>query len=244
MPTILIVTSSILAATLAAAASLPDDAGCGLLKTRTQAFSDAGQRNDGAAMAAMLDENVVFFNEGGDRATRADMASNTPASGPAPKVTMTVTDWSCHRFGDTAVAGFIDVRAADGPDGPTTSRFRSVETWRLAPTGWLMIGSQTLALPDDPTPVTLPADELDAYVGEYRSSDGREFRFTRQGDQLVASLSGGPTTRQAAEVRDVFFTPGRSRFRKVFTRNRDGRVDGFLYRSEGHDLRFKKVPST
>ncbi len=105
-----------------------------------------------------------------------------------------------------------------------------------------MIGSQTLALPDDPTPVTLAAKELDAYVGEYSSSDGCQFRFTRQGDQLLASLSGGPATPQAAEVRDVFFTPGRSRFRKVFTRNRDDRVDGFLYRSEGHDIRFRKVP--
>ncbi len=103
MPAGLLVTSSILAASPAAAAPSPDDAACGMLKTRTQVFSDAGQRNDGAVMATMLDANVIFFNEGGDRATRADMAANTPASASEPKVTMAVTDWSCHRFGDTAV---------------------------------------------------------------------------------------------------------------------------------------------
>ncbi len=238
MHVILLATSAILAAS---STPTSDTGACAWLKARTQAFSDAGLHNDGAAMASMLDENVIFFNEGGDQATRADMAANTPTPGPSPKVTTTVTDWSCHRFGDTAVAGFIDVRAADGPDGPITARFRSVETWHLASAGWKLIGSQTLALWDDPTPVTLGADELEAYVGEYRSSDGRRFLFAREGDHLVASLSGGPVTPQAAEVRDVFFTPGRSRFRKVFTRDAKGRVNGFLYRSEGRDLRFQKV---
>ena len=105
-----------------------------------------------------------------------------------------------------------------------------------------MIGSQTLALPDDPAAVTLTAAQLDEYPGDYRAADGREFRFVRDGDHLNASLQGGPATAQAAEVRDVFFTPGRPRFRKVFTRDRDGQVDGFLYRAEGHDLRFLRLP--
>jgi hypothetical protein len=223
-----------------AAHALPIDA-CELLKAQTQAFSDAGQRGDGATMAALLDPKVVFFNEGGDRATRADMAGATPPAAPGPRVSMTVTDWTCSRFGDAAVAGFIDVRDADGPDGRTVQRFRSVETWRLQAGAWRMIGSQTLALPDDPAAIALTPAQLEEYVGTYRSSDGREFRFVREGDRLLASLAGGPATAQAAEVRDIFFSPGHARFRKVFTRDRAGRVDGFLYRSEGHDLRFRRV---
>ena len=57
---------------------------CGLLHKQTQAFSDAGQRGDGAAMAKMLDPDVIFFNETGEKATRADMAGATPpAAGTA-----------------------------------------------------------------------------------------------------------------------------------------------------------------
>lgn len=237
MNALLIGTSLVLAAAVPA-----PDAACDRLAAATQAFSDAGQRGDGPAMAALLDRNVVFFNEGGDRANWSDMAAARPAPTPAPKVTMTVTDWTCRRFGDTAVTGFIDVRSVGGPDGPQTSRFRSVETWRREAAGWTMIGSQTLALPDDPVTVVLSPALLDEYVGTYEASDGRRFSFTREGDHLAASLGGGPATVQRAEVRDVFFTPGRSRFRKVFTRDRDGRVDGFLYRSEGHDLRFRRLP--
>jgi hypothetical protein len=55
---------------------------CGSLLKQTQAFSDAGQRSGGAAMAMMLDPDVIFFNETGEKATHADIAAATaPAAG-------------------------------------------------------------------------------------------------------------------------------------------------------------------
>jgi hypothetical protein len=69
---------------------------CGFLLKQTQAFSDAGQRGDGAAMARMLDPHLIFFNENGEKASRADMAAATPAPAGTPIRSITTTDWNCH----------------------------------------------------------------------------------------------------------------------------------------------------
>src|SRR6202042_1247457 len=91
-------------ALLAVISSVPAFAGdgCAFLHKQTQAFSDAGQRGDGAAMAKMLDPDVIFFNETGEKATRADMAGATPPAAGAPVRTITTTDWDCKVYGHVA----------------------------------------------------------------------------------------------------------------------------------------------
>lgn len=213
-----------------------------LLFRKTQEFSDAGQRGDGKAMAALLDDRVVFFNEGGDEATKKDMASTTLAA-PQTGVTthMKVTEWHCEVHGDVAVASFIDEQTQDWHGQPFHARYRSVETWLHEGTEWRMIGSETIALNDDPAAVTLPAATLDDYVGTYEAAPGVRFTFTRQDGELYAAVAGGPKTLQKAELKDLFFTPGRSRFTKVFERGASGRVIGFALRREGHDIYFRRV---
>ena len=77
---------------------------CGFLHQQTQAFSDAGQRGDGAAMAKMLDPDVIFFNETGEKATRTDMAGATPPAAGTPIRTITTTDWDCKVRGRRATS--------------------------------------------------------------------------------------------------------------------------------------------
>lgn len=42
------------------------------------------------------------------------------------------------------------------------------------------------------------------------------------------------------ELRDLFFIPGQPRTRRVFTRDAAGRVDGFVDRREGEDVRCRR----
>jgi ketosteroid isomerase-like protein len=210
------------------------------LRHKTEMFSNAGQQGDGQAMARMLDDRVVFFNEGGDQASKADMASATPSTTSGVSTRMTITDWHCEVHGDVAVASFIDDQQQDFHGQPFHARYRSVETWLKEPNDWRMISSETIALADDPAAVTLSAAVLDEYVGSYEAAPGVRFTFSRQGDTLLAS-TGGPLQAQKAEVRDVFFTPGNPRARKVFERDAKGRITGFALRREGHDILFRKV---
>jgi hypothetical protein len=209
-----------------------------LLLQKTQAFSDAGQQGDAPVMDKLLDPDVVFINETGERATKQDMVSSAAPPPKGVSVKMTVTDWHCQVFGDVAVASFIDDQAVAGR--PAHTRFRSVETWRKQGGDWRMIGSETLTVLDDPASVPLAANVLDDYVGDYVAA-GAKFTFTRSGDALMASVNGGPASEQKAEVRDVFFTPGRGGLRKVFQRDGSGKVTGFIYLRPGGDLVFNRA---
>jgi hypothetical protein len=212
--------------------------GCAFLLKQTQAFSDAGQRGDGAAMATMLDPEVIFFNETGEKATRADMAGATPPAAGAPIRTITTTDWGCKVHGDVAVTSFIDV-LEQGKSAEM--KFRSVETWRKEGVAWKMIGSETLALQQDPDPVVLGLKALDEYAGNYEAGASMKFTFARKGGDLVASLNGGAETAQKAQARDIFFTPGHGTTPKVFQRSDDGKIIGFIYLRGKNSIVFRRV---
>jgi hypothetical protein len=83
-----------------------------LLLAKTQAFSDAGQRGDATVLKSLLDAKVVFFNEDGDMASKADILAGAAPS-PNTDVKMAVTDWHCEVHGDVAVASFIDDQTKD-----------------------------------------------------------------------------------------------------------------------------------
>jgi Domain of unknown function (DUF4440) len=210
---------------------------CSFLHKQTQAFSDAGQRGDGAAMGKLLDPNVIFFNETGDRATRADMASSAPPAAGTPIHTIATTDWDCHVYGDVAVTSFIDVL---DPGSTTEVKFRSVETWRKVGSDWKMIGSETLTVAQDPDAVALEPKTLDEYAGSYEAANIK-FTFVNKGGELVASLNGGAESAQKAQSRDIFFTPGHGSTPKVFQRGDDGKITGFIFLRGKNSIVFKRV---
>jgi hypothetical protein len=227
---------ALLAGILSVPASAEDS--CGTLHKLTQAFSDAGQRGDGAAMGMMLDPSVIFFNETGEKATRADMAGATPPSAGTPIRTITTTDWDCKLHGDVAVTSFIDVLEQGSP---REMKFRSVETWRREGAAWKMIASETLTLQQDPEAVVLDGRALDEYAGSYEADTSMKFTFVRRGSDLVASLNGGAETAQKAQARDIFFTPGHGTTPKVFQRGEDGKITGFIYLRGKSSVVFKRL---
>jgi ketosteroid isomerase-like protein len=211
---------------------------CDLLHKRTQAFSDAGQRGDGAALAKMLDPDVIFFNETGEKATRADLAGATSPAAGAPIRRITTTDWGCKVYGDVAVTSFIDVLEQGSA---SEMKFRSVETWRKEDGAWKMIGSETLTLPQDPDAVALDGKAMDEYAGTYEAGANMKFTFVHKGDELVASLNGAAETAQRAQARDIFFTPGHGTTPKVFQRSNDGKITGFIYLRGKNSIVFKRI---
>jgi hypothetical protein len=227
---------------LSTALSMPafaDDVSA-LLHRQTQEFSDAGQQGKGSTMGKYLDDDVIFFNEGGDRAVKADLTQDGPVA-PGVGRTITTTDWDCKVHGSVAVTSFVDV-VEQGPIGKRQqTKFRSVETWLKEGESWKIIGSETLTLPQDPDAVALDGKALDVYAGTYEAAPEMKFTFAHKGGDLVASLNGGAETAQKAQSRDIFFTPGHGNTPKVFQRDDNGKITGFIYLRGHSSLTFKRV---
>ena len=213
-----------------------------LLKRQTQAFSEAGQRGDAATIDRLLDPDVVFTNETGAIATKKDLvdgASPPPPGGPKREIE--VTNWALRRQGEVATATFIDQLTQHFGTQTLVVRFQSTETWAKRPDGWKMIASQTMNVQTPPPAVTLPAAELDAYVGVYQVDPTYVVTISRDAAGLTASANGGPSTPLKVEIKDVLFTDASPNVRKLFQRDTAGHVVGYINRRDGVDLVFRKV---
>lgn len=212
-----------------------------MIRRQSQEFSDASASNDVATLAKYLDDRVVFINEGGDIATKQDIISPGP---PGPKNVsnhLVQTDFHIEIHGKVAVTRFTDNATVRVGEQTLTPRFRSTEVWLDEGDAWRMISSQTVALSDDPPAHPLSMQELDDYVGTYQAAPGIAVTITRKGAQLLSATLGAKPTPLLAEVRDVLFTPGQPRTRRVFERDAHGKVTGFFSRREGHGVEFRKV---
>jgi ketosteroid isomerase-like protein len=212
-----------------------------LLKRQTQEFSDAGQIGDTKVLDRYLDPKVVFFNEGGDQATKKDMIAPGPPPPKGVSVKMTVTDWHVEQHGDVAVASFIDDQQMNFHGQPVHAQYRSVETWLKEGSDWKMVGSETIALQQDPPVIVLAAAQLDQYAGTYTAGPGAVIVLSRKGGDLYSSANGGAPVLQKVELPGVLFTPGTPRVRKIFERDAHGRIIGFASRREGHDIVFRRI---
>ena len=217
-----------------------DDAS--LLKRLSQQFSDASRTNDVPVLAKLLDEHVTFINENGEIGTKSDLVSGPPSK-PTPGVTMTLTqmNFKVRLYGATAVTSFTDHQAQNFHGQSLTQDFLSTEVWLKEAGHWKMISSQTLAEQTDPPAVMLPASVLDEYVGTYSAGPSFTVAIARSGDGLSLSANGGAATILKAELKDVFFSAGQPRVRRIFQRDANGAVVGYVSRHEGHDVRFTRV---
>lgn len=208
-----------------------------IVERQSQAFSDASAAGDGKTLGNYVDDRVIFMNETGEIATKQDLTASTPP--PAGVVNKLVqSDVRIELHGDTAVTSFTDNLTQHANGAVRTASFLSTEVWQKENGRWLMISSQTMTKPKEPEAATLKPAELDDYVGTY-SANGATVRIERKDAALASSTNGAEATKLEMEARDVAFTPGQPRLRRVFIRD-GGKVTGFLSIRESGDVFFKR----
>jgi ketosteroid isomerase-like protein len=209
-----------------------------IVERQSREFSDASAAGDGKALANYVDERVIFMNETGEIATKKDLAASTPP--PAGVVNRLVqSDVRIEMHGDTAVTSFTDNLTQHANGAVRTASFLSTEVWQKQDGGWLLISSQTMTKPKEPAAATLRPAELDDYVGTY-TANGATVQIARKDAGLASSTNGAEATKLEMEARDVAFTPGQPRMRRVFIRD-GGKVTGFLSIRESGDVFFKRT---
>ena len=211
-----------------------------LLKAKMQALMDAVEPGDKTPWIATLDQRFVSTDENGEV---ADYDQEIAAIEPLPKGssgTIAVTEWKATIFGDSAVSTEIDDEHENFHGQKIHAQYRATATWLKEAGDWKLVALQTIALRQDPPAVTLSGAQLDSYVGRYRAGADYTYTIIKNGDKLYGATNDGKPVEIEAELADVLFTPGAPRSRKIFQRDADGKVTGFLSRREERDVAFKK----
>jgi hypothetical protein len=203
---------------------------------------------DGAAMAELLDDRLVWISESGSLLSKAQVLAPFRVPQGSMKLESAEEPENIRTtFVDTmAIMSFS--KAFKLTHQPTGASFgataRMTETFICSGGEWKLVAFQETMIPNPARQVYKPAIEhFDDYVGKYRFGEdglGGEISVTRQGNRLYETWG----TDEAIEILpgkfDTFFTPGIPIFER-FVRDRSGRVAGIVYTLGDSEVEAKRV---
>jgi len=211
-----------------------------LLHAKDQALMDAVTAGDPKVWDAVLAPDVIYLDESGVVSSRADLLAQIKPLAAGVSGNIKVTDYKLTLHGDTATVFMADEEEENFHGAQLHARYLVTETWQKAGSDWKLLLVHVYATLFEPPVMKVNSQDLDAYVGRYAVGD-LVYVISRDGDHLVGGREGKPTSTLNAELKDVFFVSGQLRTRKIFQRDAEGKVTGFLDRREGVDLPWKRI---
>jgi hypothetical protein len=211
------------------------------LRRITQQMMDAVAPGESAVWERYLDERVVYLDENGVVHDRASLLRDLTPLPPGLVGSIEVDKFRVTLQGEVAVVAAELQERLDYHGQPLATRFRHLDTWLRGPSGWRLAARHVAAVLSDPPAVTLPEQELCAYAGEYRLTPAIRTTLRCEEGALVAVREGRPPATYRPELRDVFYVAGQPRSRRIFQRDAEGALTGFVDRREGVDVRWTRV---
>jgi len=205
------------------------------LQRATQTLVDALAPGERGVWEHYTDLSLIYVTEDNEVKSRTQLLADMKPLPPGSSGWIVVQEFHCTDFGSFAVTTYIMDEHETIEGHELHARYRGSDTWRATADGWRLAAAQVYAVPQDP-PRGEPATLLADYEGVYSLSGVTRQTISRDGDHLVADRPARPRQLLLPEAGDVFFTPGRPRTRRIFTRAPDGHVVGFADRREGTDL--------
>ncbi|HEX2061205.1 MAG TPA: nuclear transport factor 2 family protein [Thermoanaerobaculia bacterium] len=212
------------------------------LERMTNELLDAIAPGDVAVWKRYAHDRLVFVTEDNRVLTKAALLEEMK---PLPKGLvgkLEVSSFQAEVHGNVAVTTYIADEWLDYYGQIIENDFRISDTWLKTGAGWRLIASQILAVLFDPPSIALPRETLCEYNGTYRLTPEIVTKIACTDGGLSAERTGRRPVTMKAEVRDVFFEPGRPRSRRIFLRDEKGAVIAFVDRREGLDVRWTRVP--
>jgi hypothetical protein len=210
------------------------------LRNTDQALLDAYAPGDVKVWEAALAPGAVYVDENGEIMDKSQFLKQLTPLPTGVTGNIHIDSYQMTIVGTVAIVVHTD-REEEYYHGQTLhARYLTTETWQKNGEDWKLLLLHAYAILQDPPGISLRSAELDSYVGKYAAGD-LVYWIRRDGDRLVGFRDGASPTQLSAEVRDVFFVRGHLRSRKIFQRDSNGRVTGFVDRREGVDLTWKRV---
>jgi len=207
-----------------------------VLKQQTQALLDAVTAGDPKVWDRYLDPQMLYVSEAGEVEGKAQLLAELKPLPTGISGRIEIGAFEVRQHDDVAIVFHVDEESENYFGHPLHAQYLNVATWRHGGEGWKLIATQVYASLLDPPAITLPADQLEEYVGTYDLTDAIHYAIRRDGAQLVGERTGRPAQPLLAEARDVFFVAGQPRSRKIFLRDAHGRVTGIAERREARDI--------
>ena len=222
-------------------ASAPPSDVVALLERQTKELMDAVAPGKAEVWQRYLLDDVVYLDENGVVYDKASLIKELTPLPPGLVGRIEVDRFQVKLHGETAIAAAEIQEYLEYHGQDLRTRFRFVDTWLRTPDGWRLAARHTAAVLKDPPAISLSAEELCAYAGEYRLTPAITTTVRCTKDGLIAERTGRPPATYLPEVRDVFFVAGQPRSRRIFTRDAAGAVAAFVDRREGEDVRWLKI---
>jgi hypothetical protein len=214
------------------------------LRRNTQMLLDAIAPGDVAVWDKWLDPAALQVDENDVVRGKPEILAELKPLGAGLVGHLYIDDFRMTASDNVAVVTHEDNETLDYHGQMLRSRFRMTDTWHKTSNGWRLLGSQVLAVLQDPPSVSLDQPTLCSYAGRYALTSTIVATIRCATDRLLVAREGQPERTFIPEVKDVFFEPGQPRTRRIFLRDSGGRVTGFVERREARDVRWVRQPES
>ncbi|RXH53769.1 hypothetical protein GRAN_5107 [Granulicella sibirica] len=222
---------ALLAATPNVAQTVAPDPALSLqLHRADEALLKAVHSGDRAAWQRLASSDFAYVDEEGGV---TPLPTFLAALDPDTEKPLQIQSYQLTRAGDTAIVIHTDTDEQQ-------VKYLFTESWQRLNGDWKLRLLHITNVLVDPPALTLTAAQMDELVGTYCSGPDT-LVLQRDGNRLLSKRTGADEVEQRAETRDVLFTPGNPRIRKVFQRDASGKVTGFLRRYITSDVLWVRV---
>lgn len=233
--------ATILMIAAVAPAAAADDAR-EIITRQVQEMNDAVSDGKAAVWEKYLDADVLYVDEAGAVSTKAEMVKQITPLPPGISGTIKVEVVQFRQDGDIATIVFRD-RETESYFGQTLhADYLATNVWRRRGSEWKLIAAQVLAENQDPHAIDMPIARLKDYEGTYHLNGGTvDYTVVLKDGKLMGNRTGRDPAQLKTEAPDVLFVAGQPRIRKIFIRDANGRITGFVDRREGRDVVWTKT---
>ena len=186
---------------------------------------------DRATWERLTTPDFIYVEEG-EITPRAELLKELEPDGQEP---LKISTYDVQVSGDLALVVHRDDVPSEPGDTRPAGQYLMTETWQRLNGVWKLHIVHLDSIRTDPPAVALSVEQMDRLAGTYRYKS-YTFTIRREGGRLLGLRSGASEKELKAETRDVLFTPGDLRQRKVFVVDAAGDVTGFIRRDENSDV--------